>query len=325
MAKRNYIPPVKSESMPDRTTKPQQEDVGFGSIVSNKKDRYINKDGSFNVVRNTTGFGQLYLYQWLVLISWTKFFVITVVFYFVINCFFASLYLFNGIENMSGVSQDGMTPFWTAFFFSVQTLTTVGYGSISPVGFGANFIAAIGALTGLMTFALGTGLLFARFSKPRADIVFSHHALVSPYLEKEALMFRLANKRRNMLTNLRIEVICTWIATDQEGQSIRKYKHLDVERDHLSMLPLSWTVVHPIDKESPLSKMSARSCQAVDVEIIVILEAYDDTFANIIRRHTSYKFDEIIWQAKFDKMFYFNKAGHSVLELNKVNDYSELS
>ena len=126
-----------------------------------------------------------------------------------------------------------------------------------------------------------------------------------------------------MLTNLRVEVICTWIALEKDGQNSRKYKHLEVERDTLSMLPLSWTVVHPLDKNSPLAEMSAQSCQTIDVEVIVILEGYDDTFANIIRTHSSYKLDEIVWNATFDKIFYFDEAGHSVLEINKVNDYSE--
>lgn len=108
---------------------------------------------------------------------------------------------------MTGVNQDGLNSFWTAFFFSVQTRTTVGYGSISPLGFGANTIEVIGALTGLLIFALGTGLLFARFSKTRADVSFSYPALVSPFKGGQALMLRLANKRRNMLTNLRIDLL----------------------------------------------------------------------------------------------------------------------
>ena len=325
MAKRKFIPQANRDaSGPSDDDENRHEDLGFSSIVSKNRERYINKDGTFNVVRTSRGFGELHLYQWLVVVSWSKFFLITMVFYFVINCIFASLYLVNGIEHMTGVKGDGLTPFWTAFFFSVQTLTTVGYGSLSPVGFGANLIAAMGALTGLMTFALGTGLLFARFSKPRADIGFSFNALITPYLSGNALMFRLVNKRRNMLTNLRIEVISTWISEDEHGHETREYRNLNIDREELTMLPLSWTIVHRINRASPLSVWSEETCKNIDLEIIVILEGYDDTFANIIRTHTSYKYDEIVWNAKFNPMFCFDENGHSVLEIDKVNDYTLL-
>ena len=114
-------------------------------------------------------------------------------------------------------------------------MTTVGYGSVSPIGFGANLIAAMGALTGLMSFALGTGLLFARFSKPTASILFSENAIISTYEDGKALMFRLANRRRNMLTNLQIEVTAAWLSRDKQGRISRMYRPLVLERDALSM------------------------------------------------------------------------------------------
>lgn len=322
MAKRNYVPDqAKGGAAPrDETI---FHDLGFSTLTHRNRKRFVNKDGSFNVLRNAGVIRDLHVYHSLVSMSWQRFTVIILLFYFLTNCFFATLYIINGIEYLDGAGSDGLAPFWTAFFFSVQTLTTVGYGSVSPIGFIANLIAAMGALTGLMAFALGTGLLFARFSMPKASILFSESALVGPYQEGKALMFRLANKRKNMLTNLHIEVIATWLGVDKFGKEKRMYRPLKLERDRLSMLPLSWTVVHPMDEDSPIVFCSQRGCETVDLELIVILEGYDDTFANIIRAHSSYKYNEIIWNAKFDPAFYFDEVGNTVLEVEKLDAYSK--
>jgi len=324
MAKRNYF------SKRDRgTPAPKEEDeefhdLGFSSFAVKNRKRFVNKDGSFNVIRSASFFKDFHIYQFLVSMSWTSFACTTMLFYFVINCLFAGLYLIIGVEHLSGAEGDNLAPFWTAFFFSVQTLTTVGYGSVSPIGFGANLIAAMGALTGLMSFALGTGLLFARFSKPTASILFSENAIISTYEDGKALMFRLANRRRNMLTNLQIEVTAAWLSRDKQGRISRMYRPLVLERDALSMLPLSWTIVHPITEESPITDCIKHGFENVDLEIIVVLEGYDDTFASTIRTHTSYKYKELIWNAKFEPAFYFNEEGHTVLEVDKLNSYRVL-
>lgn len=327
MAKRNYIPKTDAREGTAAPSEAQERvfhDLGFSTATDKHRRRFINKDGSFNVIRNAGGFPQLHVYHWLIAINWWSFFGTTLLFYVVINCFFASLYILNGIEYLAGVVDDGLPPFWSAFFFSVQTLTTVGYGSVSPVGFGANMLAALGALVGLMSFAIITGLLFARFSKPTAKILFSENAIMAPYQDGKALMFRLANKRKNMLTNLRIEVIVAWVGRDKNGAEKRKYQPLKLERSGLSMLPLSWTVVHPITEESPITLCTKEACEATNLEIMVILEGYDDYFANIIRTHYSYKYDEIIWNVAFEPAFYFDEEGYTVLELDKLNEVRSL-
>jgi len=327
MAKRKYIPQKNNKATSSSTSEGGDAyyDLGFGTSFQNRDSRFINKDGSVNVERTTSGIKELYIYQWLVLMSWPQFFGVILGFYFVINCFFASLYLLNGIEYLTGVVTDEtLSPFWAAFFFSVQTLTTVGYGAMSPVGFGANLIAALGALTGLMSFALATGLFFARFSKPQADIMFSENALIAPYQEGNALMFRLVNRRKNMLTNLNAQVVITWLGLNDDGNEKRFYKPLQLERNTISMLPLSWTVVHPIEEGSPLLKCDKETCAKLGMEVMIIIEGYDDTFANIIRAHYSYKYDEIIWEAKFNPTFHLNEAGTMVLDIDKLNDYQLL-
>lgn len=319
MAKRNYSAKRERGNSAPKDEEDEFHDLGFSSFAIKNRKRFVNKDGSFNVLRNASFLKDFHIYQFLVSMTWTSFACTVLLFYFVINCLFAGLYMLNGVEYLSGAEGDQLAPFWTAFFFSVQTLTTVGYGSVSPIGFGANLIAAIGALTGLMAFALGTGLLFARFSKPTASILFSKNAIIGSYEEGKALMFRLANRRRNMLTNLQIEVIAAWLSRDNKGHIKRMYRPLTLERDELSMLPLSWTVVHPIVEDSPLAECIAHGFEHVDLEIIVVLEGYDDTFASTIRTHTSYKYNELIWNAKFDPTFYFNDEGDTVLEVDKLN------
>jgi inward rectifier potassium channel len=323
MAKRNHF------SKRDRGNQaPKEEDsfqdLGFSKFAIKNRKRFINKDGTFNVIRSASFFNDFHIYQFLVSMSWTSFACTTLLFYFVINCLFAGFYMMIGVEYLSGAEGDNLEPFWTAFFFSVQTLTTVGYGSVSPIGFGANLIAAIGALTGLMSFALGTGLLFARFSKPTASILFSENAIVSAYKDGTALMFRLANRRRNMLTNLQVEVIAAWLSRDEKGRIHRVYSRLNLERDVLSMLPLTWTIVHPLTEESPIKDCTKRGFENIDLEIIVVLEGYDDTFASTIRTHTSYQHQELVWNAKFDPAFYFNEEGQTVLEVDKLNSYTVL-
>jgi inward rectifier potassium channel len=324
MAKRNFFSKRDRGNAAPKENEDEFHDLGFSSFAGKNRKRFINKDGSFNVIRSTSFFNDFHIYQFLVSMSWTSFVCTTLLFYFVINCLFAGLYLMIGVEYLSGAEGDSLTPFWAAFFFSVQTLTTVGYGSVSPIGFGTNLIAAMGALTGLMSFALITGLLFARFSKPTASILFSENAIISSYENGNALMFRLANRRRNMLTNLQIEVTAAWLSRDDKGRVNRVYKPLILERDALSMLPLTWTIVHPITEKSPIADCIKNGFDNADLEIIVVLEGYDDTFTSTIRTHTSYKYEELVWNAKFDSAFYFNEEGDTILEVDKLNSYTVL-
>ncbi|MCP4439452.1 MAG: potassium transporter [Aureispira sp.] len=310
----------RGQRAPDDAANSNFNDLGFGTKI-NSPTRLINKDGSFNIRRTGKRFEQLHIYQWLVLMSWPKFLGLVFSFYILINSIFACLYLAVGVESLSGVATDEtMHPFWGAFFFSVQTLTTVGYGSVSPIGFAANLLAAFGAFTGLLAFALATGLLFARFSKPSVSILYSKNALLSPYLEGKGLMFRITNRRNNVLANLHATVMASWIAPTPDGPK-RKYSPLALERDHLAFLALNWTIVHPITKESPFDGWGQDDYQKADLEILVVLEGYDETFANIVRSLSSYKWSDLVCNAKFDPMYNPNQEGEIMLDLGKLNDY----
>lgn len=295
----------------------QYNDFGFGKNVSKNHLRMVNKDGSFNIIRKGGGKWQLGFYQKLVTMSWTRFSAMLILFYVIMNSCFALMYMFVGVDNLTGAIEDkSMNSFWDAFYFSVQTLTTVGYGSLSPKGFGANLVAAVGAFAGLLSFAVATGLLFARFARPRADILFSNKALIAPYRNGlKSLQIRVVNKRRNILTDMQASLMVTWVENEQQ-----QYRLLDLERDSLHFFPLNWTVVHPIDKKSPLYGWTEEKMNECRVEFLVVLQGYDDTFSNKVRTHSSFCWYEIEWNKRFEPMYYIDEDGYTILELEKLNN-----
>jgi inward rectifier potassium channel len=203
-----------------------------------------------------------------------------------------------------------------AFFFSAQTLTTVGYGHLSPNGHWVSAVAAAESLLGLLSFALATGLLYGRFSRPHAQIRFSRQALVSPYREGKALMFRFMNLRSNQL----IEVEATVVLSFQEADSpTRQYVTLPLERCKISLFPTSWTVVHPIAEDSPLFGRNEADLRKAGVEIIVLIKAFDDTFAQTIYQRTSYTHDELAWGVRFRPMVKLGADGHMEMDVALVD------
>src|SRR5947209_1655399 len=160
----------------------QSFDPGLTTQFGGELRRTINNDGTFNVHRRGAGFHRFNFYLFLIDTSWPKFIGVVLGAYLVVNVMFASLFFAAGIEHLAGAQTNtGIGPFTSAFFFSVHTLTTVGYGSMYPTGLSSNIVAALEAMTGLMGFALATGLLYGRFSRPTARIVFSDVMLVAPY------------------------------------------------------------------------------------------------------------------------------------------------
>ncbi|MCH2044030.1 MAG: ion channel [Saprospiraceae bacterium] len=296
----------------------QNNDFGFGKKISKNKNhlRMVNKDGSFNIIRKGGGKWQLGFYQKLVTMSWVRFSTMLILFYIIMNSCFALMYMLVGVDSLTGAVEDkSMNSFWDAFYFSVQTLTTVGYGSLSPKGFGANLVAAIGAFAGLLSFAVATGLLFARFARPRADILFSEKALIAPYLNGlKSFQIRVVNKRRNILTDMQASLMITWVENEQQ-----QYRLLNLERNSLHFFPLNWTIVHPIDTTSPLYGWSKEKMTECKVEFLIVLQGYDDTFSNKVRTHSSYCWHEIEWEKRFEPMYYINEDGYTILELEKLS------
>lgn len=299
-------------------------DTGFGSQASTQGERLIRKDGSYNVQRTGLSFfNRFNLFHDLITMKWWKFFLAIVTFYGTITLVFAGLFLAVGMEEIEGDS--GLTPaehFWDAFFFSSQTLTTVGYGRTSPIGFSANLVAVAECLTGLMAFAIMTGVLYARFSRPKAKIMYSEKALISPFKEKTALMFRIANARANQLIECEMQVVMSYIDTET---NVRRFIQLPLELAKVSALPLSWTIVHPIDENSPMNGLSRSDLEQMDCEFVCMFKSFDDTYSQTIHSRHSYQSEELVWGAKFDLMFRRSGSGSAtVLEMDKIGAYKEV-
>jgi inward rectifier potassium channel len=308
---------------------PAQQKTSFDPGLTNQYagplQRTINRDGSLNVQRRglNSFAGNLYLH--LVNMSWPRFLVLVAIAYLLMNTLFATIYLSLGQGALHASERDlGLGEFARAFFFSVQTLTTVGYGALYPYGTAANVMAAIEAACGLMGFALATGLLFARFSRPSAKLVFSRGMVVAPYREITGLEFRIANMRRNVLMEVEADVMLMTVEQDTDGVMKRKYVELKLERRQVFFLALTWTIVHPIDETSPLWGKTREDLERVQAEMIVLIKGFDDTFSQVVHARYSYRWDEIEWSAKFVPAFYPAPEGHMVLDISKVGEIARV-
>ncbi len=191
-----------------------------------------------------------------------------------------------------------------AFFFSVHTFSTIGFGNILPATAAANFVVTAESLIGLLSFALATGLIYARFSRPTAAILFSQHAVVAPYQEsKRAFMFRIANSRQNQLIEVAAKVLLTRFEENELGIRTRRYYQLQLERNSVTFFPLTWTVVHPIDENSPLNGVTPEQLAASNAEFLVLLSGTDETFSQVVHARSSYRYNELVWGAKFGNLF----------------------
>jgi inward rectifier potassium channel len=278
-----------------------QQDLGFGSVVGGANEkRLLNRDGTFNPRREGMSFlASLNAYHFFLSISWKKFFATVVAGYLGANVLFALAYMACGADSITG--QDAAQfggQFGRTFFFSVETLGTIGYGNIQPNGILANMIVTVESLTGLLVLALGTGILFARFSRPTAGVVFSDRAVVAPYRNITAFEFRLTNGRANQLLELEAKVLFSRMEGD-----VRRYDQLALERTRVVFFPLSWTIVHPIDDKSPLSGMTRDELTEKDAEFLVLLSGTDETFSQTVHARTSYKPQEIKFGERFVNIY----------------------
>ena len=304
-----------------------RKDLGFGKQVHNLDTRLLNRDGSFNVKRNGgTFWSKLNIFNRLVVCSWGRFFAVVVSFYLILNFIFAGIYEFVGIENLQGADLSSRgSRFMDAFFFSSQTLTTVGYGRIAPIGFWASSVAAIESLLGLLIFALATSLLYGRFSKPVAHILYSDKAIIAPYLDVTAFMFRIVNERANQLIDLQVEVVMSVLEKQADDRIIRKYYGLKLERNKVNFFPTNWTIVHAITQESPFFGLNEAELLNRDAEFLILIRATEDTFNQTVHSRTSYHAREIVFGAMFKSMVLdADSSGLSDLDLTKLSDIEEV-
>jgi inward rectifier potassium channel len=302
-------------------------DLGFGSVVAREsRKRLLNRDGTFNVRREGLGFWQsLSAYHYILTMTWTRFVLFVAAVYVAINTIFALAYVACGTHALAGFyDDDASMRFPRAFFFSVETLATIGYGSIAPVTMPANIVMTVESLAGLLGFSLVAGIVFARFARPNAQIIFSEVAVIAPYREITAFMFRIVNQRSNEIVEMDAKVLLS-IRRRDGAVNDREFLTLKLERDRVAFFPLSWTVVHPIDTASPLYGMTPQDLRDRQGEFLILINGFDETFSQNVHTRSSYKPDEVEWDAKFRSILNIPADdGNISIDVRKLHEFERL-
>lgn len=303
-------------------------DTGFDNSTGNTSGRILRKDGRGNIIKTGIPFlHRISLFHTLINMSLMHFILFTLLVFLIINIFFAFIYYQIGPQHLDIDVQhmSSWEAFLSCFFFSSQTVMTVGYGGMHPLNLSSNIVAAVESFVGWMGFAVLTGLMYSRFSKPRAYLLFSKHALIAPFKQGKALMFRVAPYKNNTLTDAEV-LLNVAFKVQEEGKVINKFFPLKTEMGKINALPLNWTIVHHIDENSPLFDMTMADFEKNEIEIMVFFKAFDEHFSNIVQQRMSYIANEIIFGAKFIQMFRQHESKQStVLELNKLDAYERVN
>ena len=310
---------------PDKKTE-TIKDLGFGAkVLQNSVLRLLNRDGTFNVSRaGLPLFKSLNIYQILLNIPWWQFNLIFISLYLLINLLFGALYFLCGPEALVGFQDmSSGERLLESFFFSVQTLTTVGYGHIVPQGLVANTLVVLEAFIGLSGFAVAAALMFARFSRPSTRILFSNKAVVGPYHGATCFEFRIANGSPNELIEVEVRILLCMTETN-DGVRTRHFHQLTLERHKAAFFPLDWTVAHPITEDSPLYAKTPHDLSRADIEFLVLINAVDDTSSQTVHARSSYKWDEIAWGAKFKNMYRDARDGRMTIDLKRIHDIQQV-
>src|SRR6266567_7334974 len=302
----------------------RERDLGFGTSLSRRTNlRLLNRDGSFNVKRRTPNlWTSLFSYNALITMAWWRFFLVILGVYLLINAAFAIAYRLCGPAALLGDA--GVPHFLRAFFFSVHTFATIGYGNIVPIGVASNLLVTLESLVGLTAFALVAGLVFGRFSRPTAMIIYSKNALIAPYNGGRAFQFRIMNGRDNELLDVQANIVLGRFE-ENEGARIRRFYPLKLERQRVAFFPLNWTIVHPIDEASPLYQWNEQMLRQSEAEFLILLTATDDTFAQTVHNRGSYTWDEIVWDARFLPMVDEGQSGVPAVRLDRFDQFETVA
>lgn len=280
--------------------------------------RTLERDGTFNTVRLGAGERRMTdVYHFLMVTPWGPFLALVVASYMGVNVLFALLYLAGG--DCLANARPGS--FVDAFFFSVQTLATIGYGAMAPVTLYAHALVTVEALLGLLWLAIATGLMFARFSRPTARVLFSNVALISTRNGRPHLIFRVANVRANQIVEATLKLAVLRFDVTAEGERMRRYHDLPLVRSKNPMFALTWTAMHVIDEKSPLFGLSVEDMIAERLEILAILVGIDGTFAQTIYARHSYAAEEIIPDARFVDLIRELPDGRRGVNVGLIHDY----
>ncbi|MGK7886001.1 MAG: ion channel [Crocosphaera sp.] len=256
------------------------------------------------------------LYHWLLALRWRYFLILISLFYFGINSLFALAYMTTG----DGIANAEQGSFKDAFFFSIQTLSTVGYGSMYPQTLYAQILVTIEIWLGLLLLTILTGLMFARFSRPTAKVIFSNVAVICPYNGIPTLMIRTANRRDNRILEAQIRLCFILNEVSEEGYKLRRFYDLELLRSQTPVFDLSWLVMHPIDHNSPLYGETLESLAEKDGEIGVMLTGLDETFSQTIHARHVYSLVNILPNRRFVDIFARNTQGQTYVDLTHFHD-----
>jgi len=254
-------------------------------------------------------------YHYLLTMPLPALFAVLAAGYIAINCVFAFLYLLVG-----GV--EGVRPhdFLNLFFFSVQTLSTVGYGQMVPVTAAANAVVSLEIFVGLFNLAIATGITFARISRPTARVMFSDRAVIDMFEGYPTFTFRAANQRRNRIVEAEVSLTLVRDVRTSDGRRIRRFETLPTLRAKSPIFVLTWQIMHRIDEHSPLLGETAQSLARARVELVVVLKGLDETFAQTIHARTSYTPDEVVWDARLVDIISEAPDGRRVIDFTHFHD-----
>ena len=286
------------------------------------RTRY-SKEGS--IIARRIGVNHLHqseIYHELITMRWSMFFVWLGLAFLFVAFLFALAYSFSDVKNMKGLSTgESIEQFFQVFLYSAQTLSTLGGVGITPVGFINNIIFTAESVVALLGAAVITGLLYVRFSRPSARMVFSDNALIAPFKTGKALMMRIGNAKKNEL----LEVFAQVIYVNYKDSTIRKeYTELTLERQRIPFLPITWTIVHPIDEKSPLFNMNESNVHEKEFDIMVTLMGLDRvTGQNVFSAHTYTDLD-VVWDARFKACSEVDDDGETLVYLNKIGDFEKV-
>ena len=298
------------------------EDLGLGArVIQENRSRFLNPDGTFNVRRKGMfERGAFSPYHAMLNMSWLKFYSYLVGIYATANCLFTGLYFLAGSHAFSSALPEGLERFGDLFFYSIQIITTLGSTALQPATILTKTIFAFEAMTGMIGFAVAAGLMFARFSNPAVRIIFSNRAIVAPYKEGTAFMFRIINGRSNELIDANATV--TLAMTEKDGK--RSFHQLPLERNTVLVFPLNWTIVHPIMKGSPLYGVSAEDLAHAHAEFLIAITAIDQDLSKKVYARHSYLYDEVVVGAKFANIIERTSDGTVIVDPGRIHEIEKV-
>lgn len=311
--------------MPNRKAK-QNKETGLSVNSKQSGGRFFQKDGRPNIrFRGISYLERFSIFQYMLKLSSWKFVSLVAISYIVVNLLFATIYFFVGVHQLGGMEEKTILgKYWEAFFFSAQTLSTVGYGHVYPDTLTSNLIAAIESFTGILMLALATGLIYGRFSQPKPYIKFSSIALFAPYEAGNALMFRFAPYKQHFLTDVEVRVTMVMKYNTATGERKNEFYSLDLEVSRANSLVSNWTIVHPVNETSPFYNLSRKEIEEAESEMLVFVRGYDEEYASTVVARSSYTYHEFIYGAKFDMMYEPSEdKSTTLLHMDKIDHYHE--